>query len=124
MVVLDDEKMQSRERNQNFRSHAIRGYCCEQILEDFNTKCCVMNNEEKLFQQKQSLETLFLLMKKTRAKKFKVRMFYHLRNLFGWSGGFWLGGFCLGIFCQGVYFRGFFVLIPLILFEFESWKEC
>ena len=23
-------KMQSRERNQNFRSHAIRGYCCEQ----------------------------------------------------------------------------------------------
>ena len=25
-----DAKMQSRERNQNFRSHAIRGYCCEQ----------------------------------------------------------------------------------------------
>ena len=48
-----------------------------------------MNNEEKFFQQNQSLETLFLLMKKTRAKKFKERMFYHLQNLF-WrflSGG-------------------------------------
>ena len=55
------------------------------IMEDFNTKCYVMNNEEKLFQQEQSLETLFLLMKKTRAKKFKVRMFYHLRIC---SGGF------------------------------------
>ena len=74
-------------------------------MEDFNTKCYVMNNEEKLFQQKQSLETLFLLMKKTRAKKFKVRMFYHLQNLF-WgvlSGGFlaWevlSGGLCPGGF--------------------------
>ena len=28
-------------------------------MADFNTKCCVMNNEEKLFQSKQSLETLF-----------------------------------------------------------------
>ena len=72
-----------------------------------NTKCYVMNNEEKLFQQKQSLETLFLLMKKTRAKKFKVRMFfYHLQSLFwgfcvrgflAWRvfvGGFMSGGFC------------------------------
>ena len=70
------------------------------IMEDFNTKCYVMNNEEKLSQQKQSLETLFLLMKKTRAKKFKV---YHLRNLF------W-GFFGLGVlsveFCQGVHVRG------------------
>ena len=57
-------------------------------MEDFNTKCYVMNNEEKLFQQKQSLETLFLLMKKTRAKKFKVRMFYHLQNLF-WGVFVW-----------------------------------
>ena len=64
------------------------------ILEDFNTKCYVVNNEEKLFQQKQSLETLFLLMKKTRAKKCKVRMFYHLQNLF-W-GDFGLGGLCPG----------------------------
>ena len=65
----------------------------------------VMNDEEKLFQQKQSLETLFLLMKKTRAKKFKVRMFYHLQNLF-WgvlSGGFWLGGFFGGGLCPGVF---------------------
>ena len=52
------------------------------IMEDFNTKCYVMNKEEKLFQLKQSLETLFLLRKKTRAKKFKVRIFYHLQNLF------------------------------------------
>ena len=79
------------------------------IMEDFNTKCHVMNSEGKLFQQKQSLETLFLLMKKARAKKFKVRMFYYLQNLF-WgvlSGGFWLGGFCLGGFCRGFMSRGF-----------------
>ena len=50
------------------------------IIKDFNTKWYVMNNDEKLFQLKQSLETLFLLMKKTIAKKFKVRMFYHLQN--------------------------------------------
>ena len=72
------------------------------IMEDFHTKCYVMNNEEKLFQQKQFLETLFLSMKKTRAKKFKV---YHLQNLFwgvfgfgvfvwGVVGGFMSGGFC------------------------------
>ena len=50
-------------------------------------------------------------MKKARAKKFKVRMFYRLQNLF-WgflSGGFWLGGFCPGGFCRGVYVRGVFV---------------
>ena len=35
-------------------------------------------------------------MKKTRAKKFKVRMFYHLQNLF-W--GFLSGGLCPGGFC-------------------------
>ena len=47
-------------------------------------------------------------MNKTRAKKFKVRIFYHLQNLF-WgflSGGFlaWgflSGGFCCGGFCPG-----------------------
>ena len=39
-------------------------------------------------------------MKKTRAKKFKVRKFYHLQNLF------W------GVFVQGVYARGGVVLIP------------
>ena len=66
-------------------------------MEDFNTKCYVMNNEEKLFQQKQSLETLFLLMKKTRAKKLKVIMFYHLQNLFwGFVWGVFVGGFMSG----------------------------
>ena len=82
-------------------------------MEDFNTKCYVMNNEEKLFQQKQSLETLFVLMKKRRAKKFKVKMFYHLQNLFwgflsggflSWgflSGGFLSGGICLRVFVPG-----------------------
>ena len=46
------------------------------------------------------METLFLLMKKTRAKKFKVRMFYHLQHLF-W-GVLGLGGFVGG----GGYVRG------------------
>ena len=70
------------------------------IMENFNTKCYVMNDEGKLFQQKQSLEILFLLMKKTRAKKFKVRMLYHLQNLF------WV------VFVRGGFDRGFSVLIP------------
>ena len=42
--------MQSRERNQNFRSHAFDDTVVSKIMEDFNTKCYVMNNEEKLFQ--------------------------------------------------------------------------
>ena len=42
---------------------------------------------------------MFLLMKKTRAKKFKVRMFYHLQNLF-W-GVFVRGVLALGISVQG-----------------------
>ena len=51
------------------------------------------------------METLFLLMKKTRAKKFKVRMFYHLQNLF-WGGGLSRGFFGLGFFVQGVFVGG------------------
>ena len=51
-----------------------------------------MDNEEKLFQQKQSLETLFLLMKKTRAKKFKVIIYKVC------SGGFLSGGFLSGVY--------------------------
>ena len=83
-------------------------------MEDFNTKCYVMNNEEKLFQYKQFLETLFLLMRKTRAKKFKVRMFYHLQNLF-WGVFVW-GVLAWGVLSGGVllgaYVQGGFVLIP------------
>ena len=79
------------------------------VMEDFNTKYYVMNNEGKLFQQKQSLETLFLLMKKTRAKKFKVRMFYHLQILF-W--GVLSGGFCRGVYVRGEAGGGEVVLIP------------
>ena len=82
-----------------------------QITSTFNTKCYVMNNEEKLFQ---SLETLFLLMKKTRAKKFKVRMFYHLQTLFL---GVFVRGFCLGGFCLGGFCPGGFVLIPFGLYR-------
>ena len=41
---------------------------------------------------------------KARAKKFKVRMFYHLQNLF-W--GVFVRGFCVGGICPGG-----FVLIP------------
>ena len=48
------------------------------------------------------METLFLLMKKTRATKFKVRMFYHLQNLF------W-GVFVRGVFGLGAFVRGGFV---------------
>ena len=76
------------------------------ITENFNTKCYVMKNEEKLFNKKQSLETLFLLMKKTRTKKFKV-IIYKICSGGLLSGGFWLGGFF-----RGVYVWGFFVLSP------------
>ena len=46
------------------------------------------------------METLFSLMKKTRAKKFTVRMFYRLQNLF-WGVLAW------GVFVQGVFVGGF-----------------
>ena len=53
-------------------------------------------------------------MKKTRAKKFKVGMFYHLQNLF-WGVFvrvvFGLGGFCLGGVSGGLCL-GDFVPIP------------
>ena len=86
-------------------------------MEDFNTKCYVMNNEEKLFQLKQSLETLFLLMKKTRTTKFKVRMFYHLQKLF-WEV-FVRGGFGLGVMSGG-FCPGIFVLIPFAVTDMPS----
>ena len=68
-----------------------------------------MNNEE----MKKSLETLFLIMKKTRAKKFKVRIYKICSGGFLSGGvlawGFFVGG---GGVCRGVYVRGVFVLIP------------
>ena len=61
-------------------------------------------NNQKFGAKMQSREwnqnSLFLLMKKTRAKKFKVRMFYHLQNLF------W-GAFVWGVLAWGVYVWGF-----------------
>ena len=60
---------------------------------------------KKSFFNKYNPWKLFLLMKKTRAKKFKVRMFYHLQNLF--RGGFVRGVLAWG-FCRGVYVRGVF----------------
>ena len=41
-------------------------------------------------------------MKKTRAKKFKVRMFYHLQNLF-W--GVLSRDICPGVFCPDTVFN-------------------
>ena len=51
-------------------------------------------------------------MKKTRAKKFKVTMFYHLQNLF-WGvfvGGFMSGGFCPVTITLGAGFITFYQL--------------
>ena len=45
-------------------------------------------------------------MKRTRTKKFKVRMFYHLQNLF-WGVFVW-EAFSLGGFCRG-FMSGFFL---------------
>ena len=88
------------------------------IMEDSNTKCYVMNNEEKFFSIKTISGNFVLLMKKTRAKKCKVRMFYHLQNL-SW-GVFGLGvfvqGFLLGVYVWEVFVQGFFVLSPYYWF--------
>ena len=43
-------KMQSRERNQDFDPMLFEDTVVSKSLEDFNTKCYVMNDEEKLFQ--------------------------------------------------------------------------
>ena len=56
---------------------------------------------KKSFFNKNNPWKLFLLMKKTRAKKFKVRMFYHLQNLF-WRA-FGLGVLCPGGFCPDTF---------------------
>ena len=51
------------------------------------------------------METLFLLMKETRAKKIKVIIYKICSGVF-LSRGFWLGGFCPGFLSGG------FVLVP------------
>ena len=58
------------------------------------------------------MKTLFLLMKKTRAMKFKVRIFYHLQNLF-W-GVFGLGGFVRGDLSGGVMSGVFCPITPVV----------
>ena len=75
------------------------------------------------------METLFLLMKKTRAKKFKVRMFYYFQNLFlgvfVW-GIFGLGGFCPGVSVGGFMSRGFCPITPLTypkIFQCDNGSE-
>ena len=79
------------------------------------------------------------IMKKTRAKKFKVRMFYHLQNLF-WgflSGGFlawgvfvrgilawgsFVWGFLSGSLCPGFFFLGVFCPVTTS-YSFEQYKS-
>ena len=43
-------KMQSRERIRIFDPMLFDDTVVSKIMEDFNTKCYVMNNEEKIFQ--------------------------------------------------------------------------
>ena len=89
--------MQSREGNQNFRSHA---YCCEKLW--------------KILIQNLPIKTILgnFVYINARAKKFKVRMFYHLPGGF-LSGGFLAWGVFVPGFLLGGYVRGVFVLIPI-----------
>ena len=81
---------------------------------------------KKSFFNKNNPWKLFLFRKKTRAKKFKVRMFYHLkkfvrvvfvRGVFGLRG-FCSGGF-VGGYVQGFFVRGVFVLSPYFVIDFN-----
>ena len=78
------------------------------IMEDFNTKCYVMNNEEKVFSIKTILGN-FVFNEENKSKEIQGKNVLSFTKfvLEGFCpGGFWLGGFCPGGFCWGVYVRG------------------
>ena len=74
------------------------------IMEDFNTKCYVMNNEKKVFSIKTILRNFVFINEENKSKEIQGKNVY-LQNLF------W-GVFGLGFFFQGAFVWGFFVLIP------------
>ena len=89
------------------------------IMEDFNTKCYVMNNEEKAFSIKTILGNFVFINEEIKSKEIQGKNVLSFTKFV--LRGFCLGGFGLGAlsrgFCQGVYVRGGFVLIPIDLMK-------
>ena len=74
------------------------------IMEDFNTKCYVMNNEEKLFSTKTILGNFVFINEENKSKEIQGKNVLSFTKFV--LGVFWLGVFCPEGFCRGVYVRG------------------
>ena len=78
-------------------------------MEDFNTKCYVMNNEEKLFQKK--ILGNFVFINEEKKSKAEVQgknvLSFTKFVLGGFVRGFLAWEFCPAGFCREVYVRGF-----------------
>ena len=83
------------------------------IMEDFNTKCYVMNNEDKLFQLKTILGNFVFINEENKSKEIQGKNVLSFTKFV--LGVFVRGVLGLGDFCRGVYVRGFFVLSPFFL---------
>ena len=80
------------------------------IMEDFNTKCYVMNNEEKLFQLKTILGNFVFINEENKSKEIPGKNVLSFTKfvLGGFCpGGFWLGGFVLDFLLGGLCLGGF-----------------
>ena len=90
-------------------------------MEDFNTKCYVMNNEEKLFQLKTILENFVFINKENKSKEIQGKNVLSFTK-FVLEGFclrvFWLGGFCLGGGLLGGLCPGFFCPVTTKLGSF------
>ena len=96
-------KMQSREWVFSHRSGSgIRIFdamifedtVVSKIMEDFNTKCCVVNNEEKLFPIETILGDFVFINEENKSKEIQGKNALSFTKFV--LGGFWLGGVCLG----------------------------
>ena len=85
------------------------------IMEDFNTKCYVMNNEEKLFQLKIILGNLVFINEENRSTEIQGKNVLSFTKFvlgdFVWGGLAWgvlSGGLCPEGFCpEGFCLEGF-----------------
>ena len=74
------------------------------IMEDFNTKCCVMNWKKSFFNKNNPWKLCFYEENKSKEIQGKNVLSFTKFVLEGFCPGvFGLGCFCLAGFCQGVY---------------------
>ena len=79
-------------------------------MEDFNTKCYVTNNEERLFQLKTVLGNFVFINEENKSKEIQgknvlsfTKFVLGVFGLGGFVGGLCLRGLCPGGFCPGCF---------------------